>query len=151
MKTTAAQNVSASVETTSGSTPKDEGVNSGVQPRAGDEVDEVDLAEELDRRLEQRDDDPDGRCDREPGAGQQDDLDARFTPAPTLRAQTWPRALELDVSSRHSLGSAGDRVAGAEGVAAVAAASNTSSAVRCCSADSGTNSATSAISEAFSR
>ena len=54
---------------------------------AREEVDERDLAEELDRRLEQRDDDPDRRRDRDEGAEGEDDLDDVLAPAPAVGAQ----------------------------------------------------------------
>ena len=53
----------------------------------GEEVDDRDLAEELDRRHDQRDDDADGRQNRDQGAEGEDDLDDVLAPAPAFGAQ----------------------------------------------------------------
>ena len=53
----------------------------------GEEVDDRDLAEELDRRNDQRDDDADGRRHGDQGAEGEDDLDDVLAPAPAFGAQ----------------------------------------------------------------
>ena len=66
----------------SGRTPKLGGLEERRPVGPGEEVDRVDLAEELDRRDEQRDDDPDRRRDRDERAEGEDDLDRVLAPAP---------------------------------------------------------------------
>ena len=115
----------------------------------GDEVDEVDLAEELDRRLEEGDDDPDRCDDRHRRADEQEKLDAVLAPSPSLCVKTRSLTLELEISGAHSAVAGG--VAGAGITNSPAADSKMSRASCRWSSDSGTNSATSAISGAFSR
>ena len=71
------QNVTSSVPTTSGRTPKLGRLEERRPVRPGEEVDDRDLAEELDRRHEQRDDDPDRRRDRDERTQAEDALDRR--------------------------------------------------------------------------
>ena len=55
--------------------------------RAGEVVPDRDLAEELDRGQEERNDDPDGRCHRDEGAEGEDALDDVLAPAPSCRSK----------------------------------------------------------------
>ena len=54
---------------------------------AGEVVPDRDLLEEFDRRQEECDDDPDGRCHRDEGAEGEDALDDVVAPAPSRRSE----------------------------------------------------------------
>ena len=74
-------------------------MKSGDQSVAREEVDDADLAEELDRRHEQRDDDPDRRRHRDERAEGEDALDDVLAPVPSLSAQ--PGVSRLRVACCH--------------------------------------------------
>ncbi len=60
--------------------------------RAGQEVGDRDLLEELERRHEERDHDPDGRGDGDQRANGEDALDDVLAVPPPLGAELWRRA-----------------------------------------------------------
>ena len=84
--TSADQNEITSVPTTSGSTPNCASRKSGAQVVPVKKSDRAHLAEELERRQEQREDDADGRQHRDRGGDEQDDVDDLLAPADLLLA-----------------------------------------------------------------
>ena len=99
-------------------------------PPPGEEVDDRDVGEELERGLEERGDDPDRRHDGDERAEGEDALDGGLAPAPAGRPEPDRLRAECDLARRHYRATA---------------ASSASSASDSCSSVRGTKRASSAI------